>query len=69
MKWVRGLCLKTRFRVFVPRTVFGWVRPYAHGVPEKWPVDFGWMNAYPVEGYDIEKPEGLMMTILKARTD
>ena len=38
------------------RTAFGWVRPYARGVPERWPLDFGWMNAYPVEGYDVEKP-------------
>lgn len=58
--------LVPRFKVFLPRTAFGWVRPYARGVPEKWPVDFGWMNAYPVEGYDIEKPKGLMMTITKA---
>ena len=55
-----------RFKVFAPRTAFGWVRPYSRGVPEKWPVDFGWMNAYPVEGYDIEKPRGLMMSISKA---
>ena len=57
--------LATRFTVFVPRTAFGWVRPYARGVPEKWPVDFGWMNTYPVEGYDVEKPHGFMMTITK----
>lgn len=57
--------LVPRFKVFVPQTAFGWVRPYARGVPEKWPVDFGWMNAYPVEGYDLEKPRGLMMTISK----
>ena len=47
------------------RTAFGWVRSYARGVPEKWPLDFGWMNAYPVEGYDVEKPRGFMMTISK----
>ena len=57
--------LAPRFTVFVPRTTFGWVRPYAKGVPERWPVDFGWMNAYPVEGYDVEKPRGFMMTISK----
>ena len=54
-----------RFKVFVPRTAFGWGRPYARGLPETWPVDFGWMNAYPVEGYDIEKPKGLLMSISK----
>ena len=53
------------FKVFVPNGSFGWTRPYARGVPEKWPVDFGWMNAYPVEGYDVEKPRGFMMTITK----
>ena len=57
--------LAPRFTVFVPRTAFGWVRPYGRGVPKRWPVDFGWMNACPVEGYDVEKPRGFMMTISK----
>ena len=56
-----------RFTVFIPKTAYGWVRPYARGVPEKWPLDFGWMKAYPVEGYDSEKPRGFMMTISKAK--
>lgn len=57
--------LSPRFKVFVPRATFGWTRPYAPGVPEKWPVDFGWMNAYPVEGYDLEN-RGLMMSVTKS---
>ena len=54
-----------RFKVLIPRATFGWIRPYASGIPEKWPVDFGWMNAYPVEGYEVEK-RGLVMTITSA---
>ena len=32
-------------------------------------VDSGRVNAYPAEGYDIEKPKGLMMAISKACSD
>lgn len=55
-----------RFTIQIPRTGFGWIRPYARGVPEKWPLDFGWMNAYPVEGYDPEPTRGLQMTISRS---
>lgn len=55
--------LAPRFKIFVPRLSFGWIRPYARGVPERWPVDFGWMNAYDIEGYDPEPPQGLMMSV------
>ncbi len=49
-----------RFKVLVPNTSFGWRRPYVRGVPEKWPIDFGWMNTYSVEGYDVASPRGFM---------
>ena len=55
-----------RFKVLVPNTSFGWRRPYVRGVPEKWPIEFGWMNAYSVEGYDVTSPRGFMMSISKA---
>lgn len=60
-------CVAGSGELVIPAQIdsFGWLRHYARGVPEKWPVDFGWMNAYPVEGYDIEKPRGFTMTISK----
>lgn len=35
-----------RFRVHINRNTFGWISPYEKGVPEKWPVDNGYMQAH-----------------------
>ena len=35
-----------RLKVHVNRNTFGWIAPYVKGVPEKWPVDHGYMQAY-----------------------
>ena len=35
-----------RFRVHINRNTYGWISPYEKGVPEKWPVDFGYMQAH-----------------------
>lgn len=35
-----------RFRVHIRRNTYGWIAPYAKGVPEKWPVDYGYMQAH-----------------------
>ena len=35
-----------RLKVHVNRNTFGWIAPYVKGVPEKWPVDYGYMQAY-----------------------
>ena len=35
-----------RFRVHANRDTFGWISPYEKGVPEKWPVDYGYMRAH-----------------------
>lgn len=39
-----GYC--ERFRVHVNRGTSGWIAPYVKGVPEKWPVDYGYMQAH-----------------------
>ncbi len=35
-----------RLKVHIDRGTHGWIAPYVKGVPEKWPVDFGYMQAY-----------------------
>lgn len=35
-----------RFKVHINRNTYGWIAPYETGVPEKWPVDFGFMQAH-----------------------
>lgn len=35
-----------RFKVHINRDTYGWISPYEKGVPEKWPVDYGYMQAY-----------------------
>ena len=36
----------SRFKVHICRNTYGWFAPYEKGVPEKWPVDFGYMQAH-----------------------
>jgi len=35
-----------RLKVHIRRDTSGWIAPYVKGVPEKWPVSFGFMQAY-----------------------
>ena len=35
-----------RFKVHINSNTYGWIAPYEKGVPEKWPVDFGFMQAH-----------------------
>ena len=35
-----------RFKVHIRKDTYGWIAPYVKGVPEKWPVDFGYMQAH-----------------------
>ncbi len=35
-----------RFKVHINQNTTGWIAPYVKGVPEKWPVDFGYMQAH-----------------------
>ena len=37
-----------RFSVCIDPGTSGWIAPGVRGAPEKWPLDFGWMQAYPV---------------------
>lgn len=39
-----GYC--ERFKVHIKRDSFGWISPHEKGVPEKWPVDYGYDQAH-----------------------
>lgn len=39
-----GYC--ERFKVHINRDSYGWISPYEKGVPEKWPVDYGYDQAH-----------------------
>ena len=45
-----------RFKVHINRNTYGWISPYEKGVPEKWPVDYGYMQAHETvaEGPSVE---------------
>ena len=42
----RNLGYYERFKVHVNRNTYGWIAPYVKGAPEKWPVDYGYMQAH-----------------------
>ena len=42
----------SRFKVHINKNTYGWVSPYEKGVPEKWPVDFGYMQAHETVAVD-----------------
>ena len=35
-----------RLKVHIKKNTYGWIAPYVKGVPEKWPVNCGYMQAY-----------------------
>ena len=47
-----------RFKVHINKNTYGWISPYEKGVPEKWPVDFGYMQAHETVATDGEGGSG-----------
>lgn len=45
-----------RFKVHINRNTYGWISPYERGVPEKWPVDFGYLQAHETVAEDGDEP-------------
>lgn len=37
-----------RFKIHIDKNTYGWKAPYEKGAPEKWPVDYGYMQAHEV---------------------
>ncbi|MBO7166340.1 MAG: leucine-rich repeat domain-containing protein [Kiritimatiellae bacterium] len=35
-----------RFKIHINKNTYGWISPHEKGVPEKWPVDFGYIQAH-----------------------
>lgn len=52
-----------RFRVHIDPETYGWISPYEKGVPEKWPVDFGFMQAHETV---VEPRTGFVMRVVAA---
>lgn len=57
-----------RFRVHIDPATSGWIAPGMTGVPEKWPVDFGYMQAHetvaePVGGSGEAVPTGFVAVV------
>lgn len=48
-----------RFKVHINRNTYGWIAPYEKGVPEKWPVDYGYMQAHET----VAEDDGKSLTI------
>ena len=48
-----------RFKVHINRNTYGWIAPYEKGVPEKWPVDYGYMQAHET----VVEDDGKSLTI------
>ena len=35
-----------RCRIHINENTYGWIAPYVKGVPEKWPIDYGYLQAH-----------------------
>lgn len=47
-----------RFKIHINRNTSGWIAPYLKGVPEKWPVDYGYQRAHETVAEDGPTPSG-----------
>ena len=59
-----------RFRVHIVRNTRGWISPYETGVPEKWPVDYGFMQAHETvaeEGGTEAETSGFVTVVTEVR--
>ena len=57
-----------RFKIHINKNTYGWISPYEKGVPEKWPVDYGYMQAHETVSEDgddseDETPSGFVVVI------
>ncbi len=64
-KWYDAGDQRPRFTVHIDPSTEGWRAPGRKGAPEKWPLEFGWSEAYPVEA--DESKDGLVLSIAGAR--
>ena len=46
-----------RFKIHINKNTYGWISPYEKGVPEKWPVDFGYMQAHETVAEDGDEKD------------
>lgn len=72
-KWYDAGDQQQRFTVHIDPTTEGWVAPGRTGAPEKWPLEFGWMQAYPVKA-DVSSgavamPSGIVAVVAEIGGD
>ena len=62
-----------RFKVHINRNTYGWISPYEKGVPEKWPVDYGYMQAHETVAEsgdgDISETSGFVAVVTEIKGD
>ena len=46
-----------RFKIHINKNTYGWISPYEKGLPEKWPVDFGYMQAHETVAEDGDEKD------------
>ena len=52
-----------RFKVHICADTYGWISPYEKGVPERWPVDCGWMQAHETVVESTRQKGGLAVIV------
>ena len=62
-----------RFKVHINRNTYGWISPYEKGVPEKWPVDYGYMQAHETVAEsgdgDVAETSGFVAVVTEIKGD
>ncbi len=53
-----------RFKVHIYSDTFGWVAPYTAGVPEKWPIEHGYLQAYETVVEKRSRKKGLALSVV-----
>lgn len=52
-----------RFKIHINSNTFGWIAPYVKGVPEKWPIDYGYKQAHETVAESV--PQGTIMSVVR----
>jgi len=72
-KWYDAGDQQQRLTVHIDPKTEGWIAPGRTGAPEKWPLEFGWMQAYPVKA-DVSSwaatiPSGIVAVVAEIAGD
>ncbi len=72
-KWYDAGDQQPRFTIHIDPSTEGWIAPGKKGAPEKWPLEFGWMQAYPVvadvSSSSVAVPTGIVAVVTEIAGD